>query len=394
MGTNPFKMKIRYENFGAIISNESPAFLAFADRQYVKELGLGDSPLWEDSDTAIGFLSAPTEVHVSITNRCSNACPHCYMDSGEPDPCEMDTELFKRALKSLADMGVFHVALGGGEALERPDLFEIAAYCREIGLVPNLTTSGSIISPTLAKQMAVFGQVNFSLDGVGELSGIYRGREVFDEVDHALKRLREAGVPAGLNCVVGRGNFDGLQDLLAYAKEASVNEVELLRFKPAGRGTLPYEAEKTTYEQNIKLIPLLQTLQEESGVRIRIDCSFVPMLAWHNPPIELLEAHGTYGCEAGNVLMAARSNGHVAGCSFLPDTSESLFQLAETWDKDPEYGSLRTWRDRAVEPCRSCNYLRICNGGCHAVALAVTGDVQAADPDCPTVHEYRSQSPA
>lgn len=381
-------MKYRCENFGGIISCEEPPMLAFADRDYMRELGVSDSPLWNTDDLSIGQLSAPTEVHVSITNRCSVGCDHCYMDSGQRDEGEMNTEQFKKAMKTLADMGVFHVALGGGEALERSDLFEIAAYCREIGLVPNLTTSGAVLSPEIAAKMSVFGQVNFSLDGVGEVSGVYRGRNIFNQVDRALKLLQSAGVPAGINCVIGKDNFDGLDELCAYAKAAGVNEIEFLRFKPSGRGIDLYQAKKTTLEQNKQLIPLLQELTLKYDLKLRIDCSFVPMLCWHNPPKDILESFATYGCEAGNVLMAARSDGRAGGCSFLPDTDQLLTQLPETWAEGPEYGILRTWRAHAPEPCSSCEYVQICNGGCHAASLAVTGDLAAPDPDCPRVQEF------
>ena len=385
-------MKYRHENFGGIIASEEPPLLAFVDRDYLREIGASESPKWDTPDTSIGQLSAPTEVHVAITNACSNACPHCYMSSGERDADEMDTATFKRAMKTLADMGVFHVALGGGEALERPDLFEISAYCREIGLVPNLTTSGKGMTPDIASQMSVFGQVNLSLDGVGELSGVFRGINQFDQVDAALKMLKDAGVPSGINCVVGRPNYDGLRDLFAYAKQAGLNEIELLRFKPSGRGKELYARMKTTVEQNKALLPMLQELTEQQDLRCRIDCSFVPMLCWHKPPLELLEAFGTYGCEAGNVLMAGRSNGRISGCSFLPDQGSSIFEMPETWTADPDYGTLRRWRDSAPEPCRSCDYVSLCNGGCHAVSLAVTGDLYAPDPDCPAVAAYETAS--
>ncbi len=36
------------------------------------------------------------------------------------------------------------MALGGGEALERPDFFELAEYVRASGIVPNLTTNGLV----------------------------------------------------------------------------------------------------------------------------------------------------------------------------------------------------------------------------------------------------------
>ena len=101
----------RFENFGGIISSENPPFLAFVDRNFMREHNLGESSLWETYDGSIGILSAPTEVHFAITNKCSNNCPHCYMDAGEKTEAEMDTKTFKEALDILSELNIFHVAL-------------------------------------------------------------------------------------------------------------------------------------------------------------------------------------------------------------------------------------------------------------------------------------------
>ena len=169
------EMEYRFENFGGIIAGQSPPFLAFVDRNYMRELGLGESPLWRSDDESIGLLSAPTEVHFAITNKCSAKCPHCYMGAGEKDQGQLDTDSLKRALDVLAQMKLFHVAMGGGEALERGDLFEIAGYARQKGLVPNLTISGLAMTPGIAQKMKVFGQVNVSVDGIGAGHAVFRG---------------------------------------------------------------------------------------------------------------------------------------------------------------------------------------------------------------------------
>ncbi|MBW2455084.1 MAG: radical SAM protein [Deltaproteobacteria bacterium] len=381
-------MKHRFETFGGIIASEQPPFLAFVDRQYMRELGLGGSPLWNREDERVGLLSAPTEVHLAATAACPVQCDHCYMDSGSSVAGEMDTATFERALQVLADMGVFHVALGGGEALMREDLFHLAGRARDLGLVPNLTISGSLLTSALAAQMTVFGQVNVSVDGAGETHGVFRAGHRFAEADEAIDRLVAAGVPTGINCVVGRRNFDGIPDLFAYAASKGVNEIEFLRLKPAGRGASLYETERTTYDQNVALTPMLAELSEETGLCAKIDCSFVPMMCHHEPPLELLEATATYGCEAANVLLGARSDGAVAGCSFLPSHGLSLFDLPDQWETDPAFVQLRSWTQHAPEPCRSCPYLELCKGGCHAVAAFVTGDLLHPDPDCPRVVDH------
>jgi radical SAM protein with 4Fe4S-binding SPASM domain len=382
------KMKYRFENFGGIIAGENPPFLAFVDRNYMRELGLAETVAWNGADESVGRLSAPTEVHFAITNKCSVGCQHCYMGAGKEDQGELDTASLKRALDILADMKVFHIALGGGEALERSDLFEIAEYARSKGLVPNLTVSGAKITADVAKKMKVFGQVNVSLDGVGDNYGVFRNKNMFDMADIALGFLIEAGVPTGINCVIGRNNFDGIAELFKYAAGKKLNEIEFLRLKPSGRGIEKYANERTTREQNISLAPTLARLSAQYGITAKIDCSFIPMLCYHNPPVEMLVAMATYGCEAGNVLFGIRSNGLVSGCSFLKSSGLSVFDLHSGMNQEEHFEKITNWVRKSQQPCGSCRYLDICKGGCHAVAEFVTGDFNNPDPDCPKVIEY------
>jgi radical SAM protein with 4Fe4S-binding SPASM domain len=380
-------MRYRLESFGGIVASDDPPFLAFVDRQYLRERGVPEAAVWRD-DAGPGRLQAPVEVHFACTNRCSLGCSHCYMDSGVEDAATLDTAAFCAMLDALARMGVFHVALGGGEALEREDLFELAAHARRVGLVPNLTTNGRRVTPALAERMRVFGQVNLSLDGVGAAARTFRDGADFDSVDRAFGMLQAAGVSAGINCVVGRRNLDALPELFQYAAARAVSEIELLRFKPSGRARAHYDAHRATPEQNRGLYPLFTHLSETSGVKAKIDCSFLPMLCYHRPPPQLLEALCVCGCEAGNFLLGARSDGRVCGCSFLPPLDLRLAQLPEAWGSDPGLQRCREWGRMRAEPCASCEYLRHCKGGCHAVALAVTGDMDAPDPDCPWVVEH------
>jgi radical SAM protein with 4Fe4S-binding SPASM domain len=224
---------------------------------------------------------------------------------------------------------------------------------------------------------------------VGPWYAAFREAQLFERADAAIGMLRDAGIATGINCVVGRKNFDGIGELFEYAKQRGCNEIEFLRLKPAGRGADAYFAQRTTYEQNVTLTPMLMKLSDRHGLCAKVDCSFVPMLCYHRPPLEVLEATATYGCEAANVLLGVHSDGSVAGCSFLPPAGVSVFDLRERWNEDERFQELRSWADHAPEPCRSCDYLGICKGGCHAVATFVSGSLSEPDPDCPWVVEHR-----
>ncbi len=126
--------KVRYESFGGIISCSNPPFLAWVDREYMRKIGYGASALWAAVNEKTGCLSAPAEVHFAVTNRCRLGCEGCYMSAEESGAEDMSTDDAKKSLKKLADMGVFHLALGGGEAFERDDFGEIVQYCRTVAM--------------------------------------------------------------------------------------------------------------------------------------------------------------------------------------------------------------------------------------------------------------------
>ena len=388
-GKEGAKLDYRFESFGGIIANNDPPFLAFVDRNYMRELGLGESELWNTSDESIGLLSAPTEVHFSITERCSVRCQHCYVDAGEQTPGELDVESLRRALDILSEMKVFHIAFSGGDAMERPELFELAQYARSKYIIPNFTVSGFNMDPEVAQKMRIFGQVNVSIDGVGEKYSAFRAQHMFKIADKAVDLLVEAGVATGINCLVGRKTFEGIEELFKYAKAKKVNHISFLRFKPAGRAKRFYEKEKITHRQKIDLVPMLEKLSTKYNLNIKTDCSFMPMICYHRPPLESFETMASYGCEAGNVLMGMKSNGRVTACSFLNNAPDiSIFDLKSALRNHNCFEKIRNWSQTAVEPCRSCKYLSICKGGCHSVAEYVTGSLYEPDPECPIVEEY------
>ena len=373
-------LKVRYEHFGGIIALDTPSALVFVDKDYLRELGYAESPLW---DTSSPYLTAPTEVHLALTNACNRRCVGCYMDSGERLPDELGPEGMRAAIDHLAGMGVFHVALGGGESFGLPWLFSLARHIRRKGMVPNITTNGSIMSEEIAAECALFGQINVSLDGMKDRFEASKGRDGFEEADRALGLLRKVHPGVGINVTLNRHNFEHLEAIVRYAKKKRLKEVEVLRFKPAGRAREIYCDWRMTPDQNREIYPLLGRLTRRYRIQMKLDCSFVPMLCYHRPDKELLERLGVFGCEGGNLLASVRPDGGVSGCSFDRSTECRVSGLTQHWNNNGSFAVYREWADKAPEPCASCEYLNICKGGCHVVSEFLTGDPRSPDPECP-----------
>jgi radical SAM protein with 4Fe4S-binding SPASM domain len=407
----PAPRAFRYERFGGIVQLRWPSALVFVDRDRARHLGYAAPPpgLWPDEadggsgtlEESTAPLQAPLEAHLQLTNRCSAGCRGCYTGATpEGGPREWGLAEWKRALDELAAAGVFHVALGGGESAELPWLGELLQYARERGLVPNLTTSGLYDDAVLDRLcgwagQGLFGQINVSLDGVGADYAAVRGFDGFARADRALLALRAVHDHVGINCVLTRMSFAGLAALFAHARRRRLREVEVLRFKPAGRGARrdTYDELRCTDDQHQTLLPTLLALSRRHRVRVRVDCSFTPMLAHHQPPPELLRFLAVYGCAGGDLLIAARAAGQLAPCSFAPAVSPSVNQLGAYWPIAAAFAPFRDW-PQAEEPCRSCQYLALCRGGCRVVSAHVSGSARAPDPECPRVIAHRASAPA
>ena len=143
----------------------------------MRRLGFPESEKWRGPEEVEARpLSAPTEVHVVLSRRCAAGCTGCYVDA-TPRGAALSFEEACRILDELAEMGVFHVALGGGEALELDYLFAVAEHARARGITPNLTTSGLGLDQTSARKCAVFGQINDQaitgvLKGIADLGSL------------------------------------------------------------------------------------------------------------------------------------------------------------------------------------------------------------------------------
>jgi radical SAM protein with 4Fe4S-binding SPASM domain len=386
----------RVEAFGGIAQTRRPRALVFVDRAFARELGHEGGPAWADpaADGALGRvpLAAPLEAHLQLTNRCDVGCQHCYTGATPQGAAgEWGLAEWRRAVDVLADAGVFHLALGGGESATLPWLGELARHARSRGLVPNLTTSGLAGLANLLPIAHLFGQINVSIDGLGADYERVRGVDGFAAADAALRRLRAHKREVGINVVVTRHTFAALPELFAYVRRRKLNELELLRFKPQGRGIASYAALVCTDAQHRAFLPTIERLARRHRVRVRVDCSYTPMLAHHDPGPALLASLAVYGCTGGDFLIGARASGVMTACSFAapPEDRPRVTDLAAYWSRPTAFGAFRRWQQAPAEPCASCRYHALCRGGCKVVSAHLAQDLAAPDPECPRVVDWR-----
>jgi radical SAM protein with 4Fe4S-binding SPASM domain len=356
----------RPEPFGAWVRFGDSLLLA-VDCGLAAQLGV-------PAGRALTAHPGPLEAHIAVTSRCYAPCAGCYLDA-RPDGTDVPFEELLVRLREARDAGASTVAFGGGEPLLRDDLPRLAEAARALALVPVLTTSGAGLSPSRALGLRSFAQINVSHDGVGAAYQAVRGYDGAAVAERAIAALAAAGIPAGVNLVLTRATVGSLLATAARVAELGAREMQLLRYKPAGRAAAPtYDAHRLLPEQIDALWPAIGAVVAAGRVGVRIDCAMVPLLS---PALigvgpDAVRALGVFGCEAARHLGSRSHDGAVSPCSFLRGTS-------------PE--AIRAYHARLPAPCDTCALAPVCRGGCQAVSLHTFGHF-ASDPECPRVRAH------
>ena len=95
---------------------------------------------WDGRDVKADKSDAPELVDLKITSFCPHGCPWCYQasDAGGRHAGKDDLDTI---LGSLSSMGVFEIAIGGGEPTCHPRFWEILGQIRtNHRMVPNFST--------------------------------------------------------------------------------------------------------------------------------------------------------------------------------------------------------------------------------------------------------------
>jgi MoaA/NifB/PqqE/SkfB family radical SAM enzyme len=169
-----------------------------AESEYVMKKSNLTQVLWGKSQTALQALD------IELTERCNNACLHCYINKAandqEAQARELTTDEWQSILRQAADLGALHLRITGGEPLLRPDFVDLYTFARRLGMKVRLFTNARCITaeiadlfvriPPLEKiEITVYGLSSESYDAAACAPGGY------SEFRCGVELLLDRGVP-------------------------------------------------------------------------------------------------------------------------------------------------------------------------------------------------------
>ncbi|MFP4145397.1 MAG: radical SAM protein [Phycisphaeraceae bacterium] len=341
----------------------------------------------------------------NLTRTCNLKCVHCYTDSeAKRYPGELSTEQCKAVLDDLADFQVPAVLFSGGEPLARPDLFELAAYARSLGLHVVLSTNGTLITPEIARKFVEhkFAYIGISLDSATPaIHDKFRGVEgAYERAMRGFRHCTEAGQKVGLRLTLTRETAENLDQIFELIEQENINRACFYHLSPAGRGSkldmLSAEetrhAVETIFDRTKDLI--------DRGRRVEIltvdnhaDGPFLyqKMRREGHPRAEqvreMLEWNGGGRYSSGVGIADIDFLGHVHADQFSMYRSFGNVKdrkFSEIWQdtSDPIMAGLKDRLDKLEGRCATCRFKNACGGALRARAEILTGNPWAADPAC------------
>src|SRR6185503_18699687 len=143
---------------------------------------------------------------------------------------ELTTADWKRVFTEARELGVLQLGLSGGEPLVRPDVEELAAHARSLGLYTTLVTSGVGFTRERAERLRDAGleHVQISIQD-SDRAGADRiaGMSAVPQKLAAAAIVRELGFAFSINVVLHRDNIDRVDEMIEMASSLGADRLEL-----------------------------------------------------------------------------------------------------------------------------------------------------------------------
>ena len=353
-------------------------------------------------------VNAPYKVDIALTYGCNNECPHCYNEADRLEMPSLPLAEWTLVLDRLAELGVPHLILTGGEATLHPDLAEIIQYADNLGMIVGLNTNGRHIAhkaymDSLAEAGLNHVQVTLGSSRADDHDAIM-GAKSFEQTVTGIENAAASKVHVITNTTLMRSNMEYVEEIIDYIYDLGIRTFAMNGMIYSGGGFAHPNA--ISEEEMPALLVRVRDKADEMGMRF---LWYTPTEYCRMSPVEL--EIGAKRCNAGEYSLCIEPNGDVLPCQSYYVTAGNI--LHDPWEEIWDGELFRSFRYREEDPkgyglpekCWTCPDLPLCGGGCRIEREARDGVRIAADGgggcsgcsgSCGTggfAHEVRAFSP-
>ena len=314
----------------------------------------------------------PISVYWGVSSECNFRCKYCYANCGPitaATSCSYLTDVdYKKIINKIKEYGFLEILFTGGEPLLNKDVFDMAAYAKEVGLACSLLTNGSLIKKYDINKFKVFNYVKISLDStIKSVNDDLRGQGSYELIVDAIRWLRDNDIKVDVGTVITNKNKNNLEELIRYLYyEFDVKVHTLANHIPVGRGST--SELNCTFEEIEKCDEVIYNTKMDlarNGLYSVVQDAFLPQ-------------GRKISCGMAHSEIYINEKGDVYPCRMTYDDEFYLGNiLQEDFDVILKRGSKLTSAIHVdnLEDCSGCDYRYLCGGGCRMYHRAFTGSI-------------------
>ena len=327
-------------------------------------------------------VNAPYKVDIALTYGCNNECPHCYNEADRLEMPSLPLAEWTVVLDRLAELGVPHLILTGGEATLHPDLAEIIQYADSLGMIVGLNTNGRHIAhrpymDSLAEAGLNHVQVTLGSSRPEDHDAMM-GAKSFEQTVTGIENAAASKVHVITNTTLMRSNMDHVEEIIDYLYDLGIRTFAMNGMIYSGGGFAHPNA--ISEEEMPALLVRVRDKADDMGMRF---LWYTPTEYCRMSPVEL--EIGAKRCNAGEYSLCIEPNGDVLPCQSYYVSAGNI--LHDPWEEIWDGELFRSFRYREEDPkgyglpekCWTCPDLPLCGGGCRIEREARDGVRIASD---------------
>lgn len=378
---------------------ESPALSKLLSDGVIEPCKKGEEPsLWSQLKEYDNYYFP--RMNLMVTGKCNLNCLHCF---NAKDNAPLNTELSYEQIIDILDqansIGVHAFTLTGGEPLVHHRFLDIvrAIYERDM-FIFELNTNGLLLNQEMLdefKRLHCDPLIKISFDGIGYHNIIRQHPKAEELTIKAIKLCIENGFRVKAQVQVNRKNVDVMMDTAKLLNDLGVEEMRIIRTTEAPRW------EKNSPQSSLAIEEYYQRMLEfaeayiHSDMKMTVDIwQFLVLYPWSRRytlvPIACDKDEFNIRipmCKGNRGMIAVSSAGEVVPClqmsGYFLEKGISLGNLFKTPLKELVRES--DYLNLAMAPlfkqivendkCGNCKYYKACTGGCPALGLLYSKDV-------------------